>query len=75
MSAAVERIEEQFKKLAPAEQAEALERLTKAVYGEDGESSDLVETLNRRLAQVEAGAVAGTDALAVLDELRAKSGR
>jgi hypothetical protein len=75
MSAAVERIEEQFKKLAPAEQAEALERLTKTVYGEDEESFDLIETLNRRLAQVEAGAVAGTDAFTVLDELRAKHSR
>jgi len=68
----VEKIEEQFKKLAPLEQAEALERLTKTVYGEDEESLELIETLNRRLAQVETGALAGTDAFAVLDELRAK---
>ena len=75
MSAAVESIEEQFKKLAPAEQAKALERLTKTVYGEDEESFDLIETLNRRLAQVEAGAVAGTNAFGLLDELRAKHSR
>ena len=75
MSAAVERIEEQFKKLAPAEQAEALERLTKTVYGEDEESSDLIGTLNRRLAEVEAGVVVGTDAFALLDELTAKHAR
>lgn len=75
MSTAVEKIEEQFKKLEPAEQAEAIERLTKTVYGEEEESFDLVETLNRRLAQVEAGAVAGTDAFAVLDELTAKHSR
>ncbi len=75
MSTAVEKIEERSKKLAPAEQAEALERSTKSVYGEDEESFDLVETLTCRLAQVEAGAVAGTDAFVVLDELRAKHTR
>jgi Putative addiction module component len=72
---AVERIEEQFRKLTPSEQAEALERLSKSVHGEAEESGELIETLNRRLAEVEAGRVAGVDAFAVLDELSAKHSR
>lgn len=72
MSAAVERIEQQFRELAPAEQAEALERLARTVYGDEEQGTQLIETLNRRLAEVEAGAADGRDAFAVLDELEAK---
>jgi len=72
---AVERIEEEFKRLAPNEQAEALERFAKAVYGEEEENPELLERLARRLAQIESGVVTGKDAFEVLSEMRAKHSR
>jgi len=75
MSAALERIEEEFRKLAPQEQVEAFERFAKTIYGEETENPELIAKLDRRLAQIEAGAVSGRDAFEVLDELSAKRSR
>ena len=75
MSPAIEKVEREFKKLTPSEQAEVFERFAKMVYGEDGEDSALIQTLKRRVAEIESGAVTGRDAFEVIEEIKAKHSR
>jgi hypothetical protein len=75
MSAAIEKVENEFKKLSPREQAELFERFAKVVYGEEDEEPAFIESLKRRVAQIESGAVAGRNAFEVLDEIEAKHSR
>ena len=75
MSPAIEQIEQEFKKLTPNEQAEVFERFAKMVYGEDDEDAALIQTLKRRVAEIESGAVIGRDAFEVIEEIKAKHSR
>lgn len=75
MSPAIEKVEKEFKKLTPSEQAEVFERFAKVVYGEDDEDTALIQTLKRRVAEIEAGAVTGRDAFEVIEEIKAKHSR
>lgn len=72
MPRAIEKVEEEFKRLPRNEQAELLERFAKLVYGEEDEAPAFIESLQRRIAQIESGAVTGRNAFEVLDELEAK---
>ncbi len=75
MSAAIQKIEQQFKELTPDEQADVLERFEKLVYGEAEEDPAFIETLKRRVAEIESGAVTGRDAFEVLEEMKLKHSR
>ena len=75
MSKAAAQIEQQFKKLAPKDQAELYDRLGSVVYEETGENEELIRTLKRRVHEIESGAVKGRDAFEVLDELKARHSR
>jgi hypothetical protein len=75
MSPAIQKVEREFKKLTPKEQAEAFERFAKTVYGEQDEAPAFVETLKRRIAEIESAAVTGRDAFDVLEEIKAKHSR
>jgi len=75
MSPAIEKVEKEFKKLSPVEQAELFERFAKTVYGEQDEDPALVESLKRRVAEIESGAVTGRDAFDVLQQIKAKHSR
>src|SRR5437762_13530300 len=75
MSKAAAQIEQQFKKLAPKDQAELFDRLGSVVYEETGENVELIRTLKRRVHEIESGAVKGRDAFEVLDELKARHSR
>lgn len=75
MSPEIAKVEREFKKLKPPEQAELLERFAQMVYGEEDEDSAFVETLKRRVAEIESGAARGRDAFQVLEEIKAKHTR
>jgi hypothetical protein len=75
MSPAIEKVEREFKKLTPSEQAEVFERFAKMIYGEDDEDTALIQTLKRRVAEIESGAVTGRDAFEVIEEIKAKHSR
>jgi hypothetical protein len=72
MSPAIEKVEQEFKKLSPNEQAEVFERFAKLLYGEDDGDPAFIETLKRRVAEIESGSATGRDAFAVLNEIKAK---
>ncbi len=74
MAPVAQKIEQEFKKLAPQDQAELLERLESVVAEDDTEDAEFIETLNRRVAEIESGRVKGRDAFKVLDGIK-KTGR
>ena len=47
MTPEIAKVEREFKKLKPPEQAELLERFAQMVYGEEDEDPAFVETLKR----------------------------
>lgn len=65
-------IENEFKKLTPEEQAELYDRLGQVVYGESEEDDAFIETLRRRVREIETNMVKGRDASEVLEEMKAK---
>ena len=75
MSPGIDKVESEFKKLTPPEQVELFERFAKMLYGEDEEDPAFVDTLRRRVAEIESGAVTGRDAFKVLEEIKAKHSR
>lgn len=70
MSPVLEKIEKEFKKLAPKEQLQALSRFEAAVYGE--EDPAFIEELKRRVADIKSGKARGQDAFGVLRALQRK---
>lgn len=70
MSPVIEKIEKEFKKLAPREQVEMLNRLESMVYT-DTEDKAFIETLKRRVREIESGKVKGRDALEIMKEIKA----
>lgn len=74
MAPVAEKIEQEFKKLAPRDQAELLERLESVVADEETEDAEFLTMLNRRVAEIESGRVKGRDAFKVLDDIKAKRG-
>ncbi len=75
MSPTLHKLEQEFKKLTPNEQAELFERFAKLVYGEEEEDPTFIKTLKRRVAEIESGAVTGRDAFQVLEEMKARNSR
>lgn len=71
MSPVIEKIEKEFKKLTPREQVDALNRLESMVYV-DTEDKTFIETLQRRVREIESGKVKGRDAFEVMKEIKAK---
>ena len=59
MSPMVKKIEGEISKLSADEQAELLEHLESLVYGADEEDPVFVETLKRRVREIESGTVKG----------------
>jgi putative addiction module component (TIGR02574 family) len=59
MSPLAQRIEAEIKMLPANEQVELLERLETMLYGQDEEDPAFIETLNRRVAEIESGKVKG----------------
>ena len=72
MSPSGKTIESDFKKLTPEEQAELYDRLGQVVYGESEEDEAFIETLRRRVREIEMGTVKGRDAFEVIEEMKAK---
>ena len=70
MAPVAHKIEQEFKKLTPLDQAELLARLELAVMDGETEDADFVATLDRRVAEIESGRVKGKDAFRVLDEIK-----
>ena len=75
MSAAIEKIEREFKNLSLTEQAEAFERLANIIYEDQEESPQFIAMLKRRVAEMDSGAVKGRDAFEFLDELESRHSR
>ena len=59
MSPLAQRIEAEIKNLPANDQVELLERLETMLYGQDEEDPAFIETLNRRVAEIESGKVKG----------------
>ena len=70
MAPVAHKIEQEFKKLTPLDQAELLARLELAVMYGETEDAEFVATLDRRVAEIESGRVKGKDAFRVLDEIK-----
>jgi len=70
MAPVAHKIEQEFKKLTPLDQAELLARLELAVMDGETEDAEFVATLDRRVAEIESGRVKGKDAFRVLDEIK-----
>lgn len=75
MATGIERLEEEFKGLAPNEQAELLECFAKLVCGDQDEDPAFLKSLKRRIAQIDSGEVKGRNAFEVLDEIEGKHSR
>ena len=74
-SVSVEKLEQDFKKLPLREQAEAFERFARIVYEENNEDAAFTETLRKRVAEIDSGAITARDAFEVLGEIKAKHSR
>ncbi len=69
MTQVAEKIEQEFGKLPPPEQVELYDRLGSLVYGDAPEDPAFLETLRRRVAEMESGTTRGKDAFEVAQQL------